>query len=80
MTDAPLATGHLSDLDVILGPGSLVWRPLRYRFGIRAFGVNAHTAETAGEDIIEDHTESPYRHEELYFVAAGHDARGVSSS
>ena len=72
MSGAPFATAHISDLDAIPGPGSLVWRPVRRRFGIGAFGVNAYTAETAGEDLVEDHTEETYRHEELYFVVSGH--------
>jgi tetratricopeptide (TPR) repeat protein len=70
--EKPFETAHVSELDAIGGPGSLVWRPVRRRFGIGAFGVNAYTAETAGQDIVEDHTEATYRHEELYFVANGH--------
>jgi tetratricopeptide (TPR) repeat protein len=78
VTDAPFETAHISELDAVPGPGSLVWRPVRRRFGVRAFGVNAYTAETAGQDIVEDHTESTYRHEELYFVATGHVAFTVA--
>ena len=33
--------------------------------------MNAYTAETAGADLVEDHTEETYRHEEVYFVASG---------
>jgi mannose-6-phosphate isomerase-like protein (cupin superfamily) len=68
----PFETAHLSELESIPGPGTLVWRPVRRRFGIEAFGVNAYTAGTAGEDLVEDHTEATYRHQELYFVADGH--------
>jgi tetratricopeptide (TPR) repeat protein len=63
---------HLSELDAIPGPGTLVWRPVRRRLGIQAFGMNAYTAETAGEDLVEDHTEETYLHEEVYFVVRGH--------
>lgn len=68
----PFETVHLSELDAIRGPGTLVWRPVRRRLGIAAFGMNAYTAETAGEDLVEDHTEETYRHEEVYFVVSGH--------
>jgi tetratricopeptide (TPR) repeat protein len=63
---------HLSELDAIPGPGTLVWRPVRRRLGVQAFGMNAYTAETAGEDLVEDHTEETYLHEEVYFVVRGH--------
>jgi hypothetical protein len=40
--------------------------------GVEAFGTNAYTAEEAGEDVVEPHTESPeLGHQELYFVARG---------
>ena len=47
------------------------WRPVRRRFGITAFGVNAYTGDT-GEHVVEEHTESRLRHEELYVVLRGH--------
>jgi mannose-6-phosphate isomerase-like protein (cupin superfamily) len=45
------------------------WRPVRYHFGITAFGCNAYVARTAGELIVEEHSET--NHEELYVVIAG---------
>ena len=45
------------------------WRPVRYHFGISAFGANAYVAREAGELIVEEHTET--NHEELYVVLAG---------
>jgi hypothetical protein len=40
--------------------------------GVEAFGTNAYTAEEAGVDVVEPHTESPeLGHQELYFVARG---------
>ena len=45
------------------------WKPVRYHFGITAFGTNAYVARAAGELIVEDHSEE--RHEELYVVLAG---------
>jgi len=49
----------------------LTWRPVRRRFDIRAFGVNAYTAEHAGQRIVEEHREED-GHEELYVVVKGH--------
>lgn len=72
MDKPPFETAHLSELDAIAAHGSLVWRPVRRRFGIEAFGMNAYTAEEAGQDIVEDHTEETYRHQEVYFVVSGH--------
>lgn len=66
-------TAHLSELDEIqVGETTLVWRPVRRRFDVRAFGVNAYTAAKAGDEVVEDHTESSNGHEELYVVLAGH--------
>lgn len=63
---------HLDDIEAIPGPDTLTWRPVRATLGIRAFGTNAYTAGSAGEDVVEPHTESPTTaHEELYFVARG---------
>ena len=45
---------------------------MRLTLGIDAFGTNAYTAEEAGVDVVEPHTESPeLGHQELYFVARG---------
>ena len=72
--ERPFDAAHVSELDAIAITEKLVWRPVRRRFDIRAFGVNAYTAENAGDEIVEDHTEETYLHEELYFVANGHVA------
>jgi hypothetical protein len=62
----------LDDIEAFPGPGSLTWRPVRYALGIGAFGTNAYTAEEAGADVVEPHSESPeLGHQELYFVARG---------
>jgi hypothetical protein len=47
------------------------WRPVRYHFGITAFGCNAYVAREAGELIVEEHEEGEDGHEELYVVLAG---------
>jgi tetratricopeptide (TPR) repeat protein len=66
---------HLDDLERIGAAGGL-YRPIRRRLGVRAFGVNAYTAVKAGEQVVERHDEvsggGPGRQEELYMVVAGH--------
>jgi quercetin dioxygenase-like cupin family protein len=52
--------------------GTLVWRPVRKTLGVTAFGINAYTAANAGDEVVEDHTESQLGHEEVYVVVAGH--------
>lgn len=47
------------------------WLPVRYHFGITAFGCNAYVAREAGELIVEEHAEGDDGHEELYVVLAG---------
>ena len=62
---------HVDDLDRIELDEGFVWRPIRRRFGIRAFGVNAYTPREAGAQVIEKHTEGRLGHEEIYLVLRG---------
>jgi hypothetical protein len=62
---------HVDDLERIEMPDGFVWRPVRRRFDIRAFGVNAYTAVEPGGQIVERHTEKQLGHEEIYFVLRG---------
>src|SRR4051795_7141751 len=63
---------HLDDIEALPGPATLTWRPVRATLGLRAFGTNAYTADEAGVDVVEPHTEDPkLAHEELYFVHSG---------
>ncbi len=62
---------HVDELDRIELPDGFVWRPVRRRFDIRAFGVNAYTALGAGSPIVETHTEAQLGHEEIYLVLRG---------
>jgi len=63
---------HIDELDAFpIDDEGLTWRPVRRRFGIRAFGINAYTAERDGQRVVEEHAE-PEAHEELYIVLAGH--------
>jgi len=52
---------HLDDLDRIPVDGgqefSLTWLRVRRSLGIRAFGTNAFVAESAGDHVVEPHTE-----------------------
>ena len=72
---APYEVARLDDLDRIrVGERGLFWRPVRRRLGIEAFGVNAYTADQAGQEVVEHHDETGHgagRHEELYVVIRG---------
>jgi tetratricopeptide (TPR) repeat protein len=61
---------HIDELDAIEMPEGFVWRPVRRRFGIGAFGTNAYTPGASGQ-IVEEHTEQVLGHEELYLVLRG---------
>ena len=61
---------HIDELDAIEMPDGFVWRPVRRRFGIRAFGTNAYTPGASGQ-IVEEHTENTLGHEEIYLVLRG---------
>src|ERR671918_392659 len=63
---------HLDELDRL--EGEFVSHPVRTRFGITAFGVNAYSGTEAGGRIIEEHDElgtGAGHHEELYVVLSG---------
>jgi quercetin dioxygenase-like cupin family protein len=67
------AVTHLSELESFpVGERGLRWHPIRSRLGIRPFGMNAYTAAEVGGEVVEDHTEETYGHEEVYVVVAGH--------
>ncbi len=63
---------RLDKIDPILVvDGTLLWRPLRRTLDIGAFGINAYSAPDAGDDVVEEHTEEIYGHEEIYIVLKG---------
>ena len=65
---------HVDELDAIPVAEGVVWRPLRRRLGIRAFGTNVYTSEGVGQHIVEDHDElggGAGGHEEMYVVVRG---------
>jgi tetratricopeptide (TPR) repeat protein len=64
---------QLDDLDRIpVGEMGLEWRPIRRRFGLEAFGINAYSSASAGGEVVEEHTEEQLQHQEVYVVVRGH--------
>ena len=62
---------HLDELERLpVDDEGLLWRPLRRRIGLEAFGSNAWTGAKAGDRVVEEHKEED-GHEEVYFVASG---------
>jgi quercetin dioxygenase-like cupin family protein len=64
-------TLRLDEIEGIPVFGTLVWKPVRRPLGITAFGINAYTAAAAGDEVVEEHTESTLGHEEVYVVVSG---------
>ena len=61
---------HVDELEELpINNGEFVWRPVRRRFGISAFGTNAYTAK-AGQRVVEEHCEKD-GHEEMHVVLRG---------
>jgi quercetin dioxygenase-like cupin family protein len=70
MSEKGYEVAHVDELEELpINKGEFVWRPVRRRFGITAFGTNAYTAR-AGQRVIEEHYERD-GHEELYVVLRG---------
>jgi uncharacterized cupin superfamily protein len=66
----------LADIDSVESfggekPEDGVWKPLRAKLGIEAFGINAFVGRETGSRVIEDHTEEGSAHQELYVVLDG---------
>lgn len=71
MSEKAYEVAHIDGLDRFpVDEEGLLWRPVRRRLGITAFGTNAYTAERGDERVVEEHSEKD-GHEELYFVASG---------
>ena len=69
---APFAVARLDEIDEI-DDGRCAFRPVRHHFGITTFGVNAMTARSEGDRLINEHEEAePDSSEELYVVMSGH--------
>ena len=66
-------TIRFDDLDrVEVGEKGLEWRPIRRRFELSAFGMNAYSSSRPGGEVVEEHTEQQLGHEEVYVVVRGH--------
>ena len=63
---------RLDEVEGIPVFGTLSWKPIRRPLGVTAFGINAYTAGAAGDEVVEEHTETQLGHEEIYAVIAGH--------
>jgi mannose-6-phosphate isomerase-like protein (cupin superfamily) len=71
---SPWRAVHIDDLEAIPWPGAeTTWRPLRHAIGARIVGMNAYTAERAGQDVVEPHVEAEggMGHQEVYAVLRG---------
>jgi hypothetical protein len=55
-------------------PGDPVWRPLQHLLGLTAFGLNAYTARSPGDELLGEHDETASAQEEVYLVLAGRAA------
>jgi hypothetical protein len=55
-------------------PGDPIWRPIQHAMGLTAFGLNAYTAASAGDELLGEHDETGSRQEEVYLVLAGRAA------
>ena len=66
------AVARVDEIDEI-SDGRCPQRPVRFHFGITAFGVNAFTGRKAGDRLINEHDESQEQdlQEELYLVQQG---------
>ncbi len=65
-----MKTLRIDDIEGLPVLGTLMWQPVRKPLGITAFGINAYTAGSAGDEVVEDHTELV--DEEVYIVIRGH--------
>jgi quercetin dioxygenase-like cupin family protein len=71
VSEAGYEVARIDELDAFpINNGEFVWRPVRRRLGISAFGTNAYSAEKAGQRVVEEHSE-PDGHEEMYVVLRG---------
>jgi AraC-like ligand binding domain len=72
MSGRPYEVAHVDELESFpVDDEGLLWRPIRRRFDVRSFGVNAWSAARAGERVVEEHTERTNGHEEIYVVVRG---------
>jgi len=71
VSESGYEVARIDELEMLpVNGGEFVWRPVRRRFGISAFGSNAYSADQAGQRVIEEHFERD-GHEEMYVVLRG---------
>jgi len=71
VSESGYEVARIDELETLpVNGGEFVWRPVRRRFGISAFGSNAYSADKAGQRVIEEHSERD-GHEEMYVVLRG---------
>jgi tetratricopeptide (TPR) repeat protein len=69
---AGFSIARLDEIDEV-DDGRCPFRPVRHHFGIATFGINAMTARSGGDRLINEHEETePESGEELYVVVSGH--------
>jgi hypothetical protein len=64
----------IDDVEAVPWRGTdLVWRPVRAALGARVVGISAYTADSPGQEVVEDHVEDSdgRGHEEVYLVVRG---------
>ena len=62
---------RLDEFDVVsVKDAGIDWRPVRRTLGIRAFGINAYTADP-DKHVVEEHKEDQLGHEDVYVVVSG---------
>ena len=62
---------HIDELEELpINNGEFVWRPIRRRFGITAFGTNAYTGD-AGQRVIEQEGYPGYRLKRRRYLFTG---------
>jgi mannose-6-phosphate isomerase-like protein (cupin superfamily) len=71
VSESGYEVARIDELEALpVNGGEFVWRPVRRRFGISAFGSNAYSADKAGQRVVEEHSERD-GHEEMYVVLRG---------
>jgi hypothetical protein len=74
MAEAGWIAVGIDDIEAVPWRGTdLVWRPVRAALGARVVGISAYTADSPGQEVVEDHVEDSdgRGHEEVYLVVRG---------
>ncbi len=63
--------GNFEDIPPLKDGWTPGWHSVRHHMGVTAFGINAVTAQKAGDLIIKEHDESGSNQQEVFFVHSG---------